>query len=221
MGETGGFGTLAAYRGVMKPHVSPHAKAIAKAFIGPNNNCVGTHVHAMVLMVNERQPKGMAIPKTWSDLMKPEWKGKQVITVPARSGTAFSQVCGLLKQYGHNGLERIARNAVVVQSSGQVCKSVAVGEYPVGITIESSAYEFVASGQKEIKLVCPSEGTSLGPEGMFIIKCAKNMALAKQFYDMRLSTQAQETLLRENVRRPTRSDIAVARRTTMPGLAPL
>ena len=35
----------------------------------------------MVLMVNERQLKGLAAPKTWADLMKPEWKGKVVLTV--------------------------------------------------------------------------------------------------------------------------------------------
>ncbi|MDP3085311.1 MAG: extracellular solute-binding protein [Rubrivivax sp.] len=218
---SGGFGTLAASQGVMEPYVSPQAKAIAPQFIGPNSAYVGTNVHVMVLMVNERQLKGMAMPKTWSDLMKPEWKGKVVITDPARSGTAFIQVYGLLKQFGRDGLERIARNAVVVQSSGQVFKSVAAGEYPVGITIESSAYEFVAGGQKEIKLVYPSEGTYLGPEGMFIIKGAKNMVQAKQFFDVLLSKEAQETLLRENFRRPTRSDIAVAKLTSMPDLASL
>lgn len=218
---SGGFGTLAAYQGVMEPYVSPEAKAIGQQFIGPHNAYVGTNVHVMVLMVNERQLKGLAMPKTWSDLMKPEWKGKVVITDPARSGTAFIQVYGLLKQFGREGLERVARNAVVVQSSGQVYKSVAAGEYPVGITIESSAYEFVAGGQKEIKLVYPAEGTYLGPEGMFIIKGAKNMALARQFYDVLLSKPAQETLLRENFRRPTRSDIAVAKLTTMPDLASL
>ena len=190
-------------------------------FIGPHNAYVGTNVHVMVLMVNERQLKSLASPKTWSDLMKPEWKGKVVITGPARSGTAFIQVYGLLKQFGREGLERMARNAVVVQSSGQVYKSVAAGEYPVGITIESSAFECVAGGQKEIKLVYPAEGTYLGPEGMFIIKGAKNMALARQFYDVLLSKEAQETLLRENFRRPTRSDIAVAKLTTMPDLASL
>lgn len=218
---SGGFGTLAAAQGVMEPYVSSEAKAIGKQFIGPNSAYVGTNVHVMVLMVNERQLKGLAAPKTWSDLMKPEWKGKVVITDPARSGTAFIQVYGLLKQFGRDGLERIARNAVVVQSSGQVFKSVAAGEYPVGITIESSAYEFVAGGQKEIKLVYPSEGTYLGPEGMFIVKGAKNMVLAKQFYDVLLSKEAQETLLRENFRRPTRSDIAVAKLTSMPDLASL
>lgn len=215
---SGGVGTLAAFTPLMEPYISPEAKAIGAQFQGPKNSFIATNVHVMVLMVNDKQLKGLAAPKTWSDLMKPEWKGKFVITDPARSGTAFIQVYGLLKQFGREGLEKVARNAVVVQSSGAVFKSVAAGEYPAGITIESSAYEFVAGGQKEIKLIYPTEGTYLGAEGMFIVKGAKNMPLAKEFYDVLLSKQAQETLLIENFRRPTRSDIAVSKLTSLPDL---
>jgi iron(III) transport system substrate-binding protein len=215
---SGGVGTLSAFAGLMEPYSSPEAKGLAAQFIDPKNLFVGTNVHVMVLMVNEKQLKGLPAPKTWSDLMKPEWKGKFVITDPAKSGTAFIQVYGLLKQFGRDGLEKIARNAVVVQSSGQVFKSVGAGEYAAGITIESSAYEFVVGGQKEIKLVYPSEGTYLGAEGMFIVKGAKNMAAAKQFYDVLLSKETQETLLRENFRRPTRTDIAVSKITSLPDL---
>lgn len=215
---SGGVGTLAAFPDLMEPYRSPEAKAIAPQFHGPNDRYIGVNVHVMVLMVNDRQLKGLAMPKTWSDLMKPEWKGKVAITDPSKSGTAFIQIYGLLKQFGREGLERIAANAVVVQSSGQVYKGVAAGEYPVGITIESSAYEFVVGGQKEIKLVYPSEGTYLGAEGMFIVKGAKNAAAARQFYDVLLSKAAQEMLLVENFRRPTRSDIAVSKLTSMPDL---
>jgi iron(III) transport system substrate-binding protein len=218
---SGGVGTLAAFPDLMEPYQSPEAKAIAPQFLDPKNRFIGVNVHVMVLMVNERQLKGLAPPKTWSDLMKPEWKGKVVITDPSKSGTAFIQVYGLLKQFGREGLEKMAANAVVVQSSGPVYKSVAAGEYPVGITIESSAYEFVVGGQKEIKLVYPSEGTYLGAEGMFIIKGAKNAAAARQFYNVLLSKPAQEMLLTENFRRPTRTDIAVSKLTSMPDLASL
>jgi iron(III) transport system substrate-binding protein len=218
---SGGVGTLTAFPALMEPYVSPEAKAIAPQFHDAGNRFIGTNVHVMVLMVNEKQLKGLAAPKTWSDLMKPEWKGKVTITDPSKSGTAFIQVYGLLKQFGREGLDKLAANAVVVQSSGQVYKSVAAGEYPVGITIESSAYEFVVGGQKEIKLVYPSEGTYLGAEGMFIVKGAKNAAGAKQFYDVLLSKPAQEQLLVENFRRPTRSDIAVSKLTGMPDLAGL
>ena len=59
---SGGFGTLAAFQGVMEPYASPEAKAIDPKFIGPKNAYVGTNVHVMVLMVNERQLKGLAMP---------------------------------------------------------------------------------------------------------------------------------------------------------------
>ena len=57
---SGGFGTLSAFQGVMEPYVSPEAKAIDPKFVGPNNTYIGTNVHVMVLMVNERQLKGLA-----------------------------------------------------------------------------------------------------------------------------------------------------------------
>ena len=216
---SGGVGTLAAFTDVMETYRSPEAKTIPQQFQEANGRYISTNVHVMVLMVNDKQLKGLASPKTWSDLMKPEWKGKVVITDPSKAGTAFIQIYGLLKQFGREGLEKIAANAVVVQSSGQVYKSVAAGEFPVGITIEASAYEFVVGGQKEIKLVYPSEGTYLGAEGMFIVKGAKNAAAARQFYDVLLSKPAQEMLLVENFRRPTRSDIAVSKLTSLPDLS--
>ena len=97
---SGGVGTLAAFTDVMESYQSPEAKAIPKQFQEAKNRYIGTNVHVMVLMVNDKQLKGLAAPKTWSDLMKPEWKGKVVITDPSKSGTAFIQIYGLLKQFG-------------------------------------------------------------------------------------------------------------------------
>ena len=72
---SGGFGTLGAYKELMEPYKSPDLAAIPAEFRGPDNLWVGTNVHLMVIMVNEKQLKGLPVPKTWSDLMKPEWKG--------------------------------------------------------------------------------------------------------------------------------------------------
>jgi iron(III) transport system substrate-binding protein len=95
---------------------------------------------------------------------------------------------------------------------------VAAGEYAVGMTLEYAAQEYVAGGQKEIKLVYPTEGSYLAPEGMFIIKGAKNMDAAKALYDGLLSKESQEAQLVKNFRRPTRTDVAVASLTTLPDL---
>ena len=215
---SGGFGTLGAYKDLLEPYMSPDLAAIPAEFRGPDNLWVGTNLHVMVLMVNERQLKGMAAPKSWSDLMKPEWKGKFAVTDPSKSATAYMLVYGLLKQFGKDGLEKIAANAVVTSSSGTTYKGVASGEYPVGLTIEYAAQEYVAGGQKEIKLVYPAEGSYLAPEGMFIVKGTKNMEAAKALYNGLLSKDVQEALLVKNFRRPTRTDIAVSKLTALPDL---
>lgn len=216
---SGGFGTLGAYKSLMEPYKSPDLAAIPAEFRGPDNAWVGTNVHVMVLMVNERQLKGQAAPRTWSDLMKPEWKGKFAITDPSKSATAFILVYGLLKQFGKDGLEKLAANAVITSSSGSTYKGVAAGEYPVGLTIEYAAQEYVAGGQKEIKLVYPTEGSYLAPEGMFIVKGAKNAAAARALYDGLLSKETQQALLVKNFRRPVRTDIPVSKLTSLPDLA--
>ena len=87
------------------------------------------------------------------------------------------------------------------------------------MTLEYAAQEYVAGGQKEIKLVYPAEGSYLAPEGMFIIKGAKNAQAAQALYEGLLSKEAQEAQLVKNFRRPTRSDVAVASLTTLPDLA--
>lgn len=215
---SGGFGTLGAYREHLQPYRSPDLANIAADFRGPDDLWVGTNVHVMVIMVNERQLKDMPAPKTWSDLMKPEWKGKFAITDPSKSATAYMLVYGLFKQFGREGLEKLATNAVITSSSGSTYKGVAAGEYPVGLTIEYAAQEYVAGGQKEIKLVYPTEGSYLAPEGMFIIKDAKNLEAAKVLYNDLLSKDAQQELLVKNFRRPTRTDIPVAELTSLPDL---
>ena len=215
---SGGVGTLGAYKELMEPYKSPDLAAIPAEFRGPDNLWVGTNVHLMVIMVNEKQLKGLPVPKTWSDLMKPEWKGKFAITDPSKSATAYMLVYGLLKQFGREGLEKIAANAVVTSSSGTTYKGTATGEYPVGLTIEYAAQEYVAGGQKEIRLVYPSEGSYLAPEGMFIFKGAKNAEAAKAFYNILLSKETQEELLVKAFRRPTRTDIQVSKLTSLPDI---
>ncbi|MCL4745876.1 MAG: ABC transporter substrate-binding protein [Burkholderiaceae bacterium] len=215
---SGAFGTLGAFQDQLEPYKSPDLAAVPAQFRGPNDLWVGTNLHVMVMMVNERQLKGLPMPKSWSDLMKPEWKGKFAITDPSKSGTAYLLAYGLLKQFGRDGLEKIAANAVITSSSGTTYKGVASGEYAVGLTIEFAAQEYVAGGQKEIKLVYPSEGSYLAPEGMFIIKGAKNADAAKALYNALLSKDVQQALLVRNFRRPTRSDIEVSKLTTLPEL---
>jgi iron(III) transport system substrate-binding protein len=217
---SGGFGTLGAYSNLMEPYQPKDLMAIPEQFRGPKNLWIGTNLHILLMMVNERQVKAKGLPelKTWSDLMRPEWKGQFALTDPSVSATAYTLVYGLYKQFGRDGLAKLAANAVVTSSSGTTYRGVGNGEYPVGLTLEYIAQEYIAGGQKDIKAVYPAEGSYLAPEGMFIIKGAKNLAAAKALYDGLLSKETQLALLAKELRRPVRTDIAVAKLTALPDL---
>jgi ABC-type Fe3+ transport system, periplasmic component len=215
-----GFGTMAAFKHNFQPYQSPQAKGVDPRFYGPDNLWVGTNAHVMLIMVNEKQLKGEAAPKSWQDLFDKKWKGKIIIGDPATSGSAYDQIYGIYKLYGQEGLNKLAANAVISKSSGQVYKSVADGEYPIGVTMEYAAYSYVAGGQKEIKLVYPTDGVFVAPEAVAIIKNPKNGAeSAQQLYDVLLSREVQEAELIETYRRPTRTDINVAEHTELPNLS--
>jgi iron(III) transport system substrate-binding protein len=215
-----GFGTMAAFRQNFQPYASAQAKDIPAQFKGPDHLWVGSNAHVMILMVNNKQLKGATAPKSWTDLFAPAWKNKIIMGDPATSGSAYDQVYGIYQLFGADGLKKLAANVVISKSSAQVYKSVANGEYPIGITMEYAAYSYVAGGQKEIELVYPQEGAFVAPEAVAIIKNPKNgAAAAQQLYDVLLSKEVQEAELIQNFRRPTRSDIDVSKLTKLPNLS--
>lgn len=215
-----GFGTMAAFKQNFQPYQSPEAKDIDARFIGPDNLWAGTNAHVMIIMVNEKQLKGDEAPKSWKDLFDPKWKGRLIVGDPATSGSTYDQMYGIHQLYGDDGFNKLVANADVSKSSGQVYKSVANGEYAVGVTMEYAAYSYVAGGQKEIRLVYPEEGVFVAPEAVAIIKNPKNgNEAAQKLYDVLLSKEVQEAELVHNFRRPTRSDIDVSKLTKLPNLS--
>lgn len=215
-----GFGTMAAFKQNFEPYDSPEVKNIPEQFLGPDHLWTGTNAHVMVIMVNDKQLKGAEAPKTWSDLFDPKWKGKLIVGDPATSGSTYDQMYGIYKLFGQDGFNKLVANADISKSSGQIYKSVANGEYAVGITMEYAAYAYIAGGQKEIRIVYPTEGAFVAPEAVAVIKNPKNgAAAAHKLYDVLLSKEVQEAELVQNFRRPTRTDIDVAKLTKLPNLS--
>jgi len=212
-----GIGTLLAYKQGFEPYESPERTAIAPEFRSKDNLWTGSNLHVMVIMVNETQLNGDAPPTAWADLLDPKWKGRLVIGDPAVSSSAYNQLYGLYELFGDEGFARLRANAEGGRGPEQVYRGVASGEYALGITMEYAAYGYVARGQKEIKLVYPSEGVFLEAEGVSIIKNPRHgTRVAHKAHDLLLSKAVQQAELEENFRRPTRTDIKVSDFTDLP-----
>ena len=140
--------------------------------------------------------KKMDIPKSWADLLKAEYKGEIQVANPASSGTAYTMVATLVQLMGEDKafdyMKALHKNIGQYTRSGTgPIKAVARGETAVSIS-------FVHDGPGEamqgfpVATITPAEGTGAEIGSMSIIKGAKNLDAAKQFYEWALTPQAQQ-----------------------------
>ncbi len=140
--------------------------------------------------------KKLAVPRTWADLLKPEYKGEIQVANPASSGTAYTMIATLVQLMGEDKafeyLKGLHRNVGQYARSGTgPIKAVARGETAVSIS-------FVHDGPGEkmqgfpVETVTPSDGTGAEIGSMSIVKGARNLEAAKKFYEWALTPAAQE-----------------------------
>jgi iron(III) transport system substrate-binding protein len=216
---TSSANTLGAFKQFYEPYKVKDADAILPALRHPENLWTAANMHVAVLMVNTAQLGGLPAPKTYAELLDPKYKGKMIIADPANSSTGYTILWGIDKMLGADGLKALANNIKQTASAPTVLRSVAQGEFPIGLTFESNAYGYVAGGQKEISLVYPSDGTFTTPEFYTLIKGAPGQAAAKQLCDLLASKEVQTALLETAFRRPVRTDIEVGKIVKLPELS--
>jgi iron(III) transport system substrate-binding protein len=140
--------------------------------------------------------KKLAVPKTWADLTRPEYKGEVQVANPASSGTAYTMIATLVQLMGEDKafdyLKNLHKNVSQYSRSGTgPIKAVARGETAVSIS-------FVHDGPGEkmqgfpVETITPADGTGAEIGSMSIIKGARNLEAAKKFYEWALTPGAQE-----------------------------
>lgn len=140
--------------------------------------------------------KKLAVPKSWADLLKPEYKGDIQVANPASSGTAYTMVATLVQLMGEDKafeyLKALHRNVGQYTRSGTgPIKAVARGETAVSISFVHDAPGEKMAGFP-VETVTPVEGTGAEIGSMSIIKGARNLEAAKKFYEWALTPAAQE-----------------------------
>ncbi|OMF21785.1 iron ABC transporter substrate-binding protein [Paenibacillus sp. FSL H8-0548] len=167
----------------------------------------------MVIMYNKELVAAGEEPTSWQELLDPKWKGKIAFADPGKSSSSFTQLATMLTAFGkedEKGWEFVQKlvanlDGKLLSSSGSVYKGVADKEFAIGITLEEAALRYVEGGAP-VGIVYPSEGTVVTPDGMAVIKGAKNMENAKAFIDFASGQDVQALLQDEFFRRSVRTD---------------
>lgn len=167
-----------------------------------------------VIMVNTDLIGDIKI-EGYEDLLNPELKGKIAHCDPSKSSSSYEHLINMLYAMGNGNpddgwdyVEKLCENldGKLLSGSSAVYKGVADGEYTVGLTFEEGGAKYVADGAP-VKLVYMKEGVISKPDGVYIIKDAKNMDNAKKFIDFVTGKDAQTIIIEKLNRRSVRKDV--------------
>ena len=204
MSSRGGF-TALKQRNILGRYDSPERKFFSAELKDTNGYWASTFQNTFVLAYNKRNVKPDDVPKSYEDLLKPIWKGRQIIN----DTDNFEWFDGLLKFWGRDkGLayfRRLAQQEQIFQrgARGRI-QLVAAGEAPLTIGYGPHAQSFVNQG-------APIEWVPLEPVVVIvntvnIAQRAPHPAAAKLLIDFLFSKPAQ-LKLRELSRIPLRGDV--------------
>lgn len=203
--------------GILEKYTSPNAKDIDKQFCDPNGFWQGWYMGVLGIVYNtdrftkELAPKGVKEPKTWDDLLDPNYKGLFLTSNPATAGGGYifiaDQLFRLGDEKGWEYLKKLNTNVHhYTPAAGDCINLVATGEFVIGMSWAHDIVKAAKTGYP-IKVVIP-EQTAFEIGGSAVIKGGPNTENAKKFIDWLLTKPVGEMNTNISNRYSVRKDVA-------------
>jgi iron(III) transport system substrate-binding protein len=159
----------------------------------PDGMFASFRIFLCIIAYNTSLVKKEAAPKSFADLLLPQWKSKIVKAHPGYSGTILTATFQTARDLGWGYFEKLAQQDVLqVQSASVPPKKLALGER----SVQADGVEYLIFKEKEagqpVEPVYASEGAPLiiGPNGVF--KAAPNPNVARLFESYCFTAECQQ-----------------------------
>ena len=212
-------------QGLLYPYDSPAAASIPDKFKDPDRMFMSGRLIMLGFVYNTRELTYEQAPKTWEDLLRPEFRNNIAMTDPTSSGTTLFTVAGLVQnpRYGWDYLQRLKDHGLLLESgSSAVVNKVGSGEYLVSIGVDYIARSAMDQGAT-LGFIYPERDIPIIESPIAIIRNTRNLDAAKALYDYIISEDGQRVLLEEftlpinpNMRLENAIEVAEAERRMLP-----
>jgi iron(III) transport system substrate-binding protein len=199
-------------KGLFEPYLSAEAGSFFPGQVPADRVWSPFTTMPYSIMYNKKLVSEAEKPKAWKDVLDAKWKGKVAYADASKSGSSYTLLITWLTIYGKNEtgwkfVEDLLRQCVVLPKSSMTYQGVANGEYPIGLTFEQAAFDYLKGGAP-IGLIYPSEGTAITLDGSAVIKNAPHPNAAKLFLDWTVSKEMQQLMVERFGRRSVRKDVS-------------
>lgn len=183
--------------GLLMQYDAVNAKNLVGDQYKDATNCwYGIYKGILGFMVNteELQRLNIEAPKTWDDLLKPEYEGLIMLSNPNTAGTAKLVINTMIQMKGHDEamgyFKKLDKNVAQYTKSGSgPSKMVGPGECVIGVGFLHDGIYQVLQGYDNIELIVPTDGTSYEIGATAIFEGAKHPNAAKLWVEYALSSE--------------------------------
>ena len=150
-------------------------------------------VVAAIFMVNTAVLGDRPFPKSWADLLKPEYEN--TISLPMRDLDLFNALLlNIYKEFGEEGIQKLGRNLLRSMHPAQMVKSniKQVGQDIPVITVMPYFFTQMVDEKGPMKPVWPEEGAIVSP--IFLLSKADSQEKIQPFVDFFFSQEIGEIM---------------------------
>nr|WP_082145052.1 ABC transporter substrate-binding protein [Oligella urethralis] len=157
------------------------------------------HSGTLGFMVNVDALGGKAVPQSWEDLLKPDYKGMVAYLDPSSAFVGYAGAVAANIAMGGDldnmapgiaFLKKLKANDPIVPKQTSYAR-VLSGEIPILIDYDFNAYRAKYKDEANVEFVIPKEGTIVVPYVMSLVKGAPHAEDAKKVLNFVLSDKGQ------------------------------
>ena len=196
--ESSGGGEIAVEAGFTQPFYSPLLDLYPKIYLDPKGQLAPTRLSYFSIAYNTKQVPADKVPKTYADLLDPQWKGK--LAWPYANTGRYLFMINLRLAWGEERamdyFKKLSEQKIINFASGSartLVDRVIAGEYPIAINIYAH-HPLISAGKgapvySQLMDPVPSAAGTL-----MMLKGAKHQHDAMLLADFILSKEGQEIM---------------------------
>ncbi len=172
------------------------AGSVDKVYVDPDWELLPMFPIYQLPIYNKNLVAKEKVPKSWKDLLDPQWSGRIVHGDPDYSGNVTNQVNCMVKLFGWDFYEKLSKNNVIlVESATAVPRMVLTGEALIGAASpDGDTREYTMKGEP-LAFAYPVEGSIFLIFYGAILKTAPNPNAAKLWMDFVFSKEGQKQIV--------------------------
>jgi iron(III) transport system substrate-binding protein len=204
-------------RGLLTPYDAPDRKYFRPGYKDPQATWASAYTNYSAFGYNTRNVPKASVPKTYQDLLKPEWKGQ--ICLDSRPYEWFGTLVKAMgDEKGLAYMRELAKQVQLRAGRTLVAQLIAAGEFKGGLTAYSQTFEIMKPAGAPVDWVYLNPVfANIHPTG--ILAKAPHPNAARLFVDFVLSKRGQE-VIRGMGRIPDRIDTPPEQGRLMEGIKP-